>query len=148
LLKEKPGLVKLRNGEGLNPLHVAAREGQTEVVRLLIAAGADVKALDDHPAEEFRRQYTDGWTPLHFAAMTGQTAVAAILLDHGADVNAADQRGKGTALHYAAWAGNAELVKLLLARGANRDAKDEMNRTPLDLAKEKRHTGVIKLLEK
>jgi ankyrin repeat protein len=148
LLKKSPELVKLRNRQGLNPLHVAAREGHTEAVRALIVAGADVKAVDDHPEEDFRRQYTDGWTPLHFAAMASKTAVAAILLDHGADVNAVDQRGKHTALHFAAWAGDSDLVSLLLARKADRDAKDEKDRTPLELAKEKKHSAVIKLLEK
>lgn len=148
LVKEKPELVKLRNGEGFNPLHVAAREGQAEAARLLIAAGADVNALDDHPAEEFRRQYSNGWTPLHLAAMGGKTGTAAILLDHGAQVNAADQRGKDTALHFAAWVGNVDLVALLLARKADHDAKDQMYRTPLALAKEKGHTNVIKLLER
>jgi ankyrin repeat protein len=148
LLKKNPDLVKLRNGEGLNPLHVAAREGHADAVRTLIGAGADVNALDDHPAEEFRRQYTTGSTPLHLAAMAGKAASAAILLDHRADVNATDRNGKHTALHFAAWAGNAELVTLLLAHQADRDAKDDMDRTALALAKEKGHKAVIKLLER
>jgi ankyrin repeat protein len=148
LLKEKPGLVKLRNGEGLNPLHVAAREGHAGAVRALIAAGADVKALDHHPETPFQQQYTDGWTPLHLAALAGKTATAAILLEKGADVNAVDQRGEHIPLHFAAWSGNADLVTLLLARKAHRDAKDDQNRTPLDLAKERGHTAVIKLLKR
>jgi ankyrin repeat protein len=145
MVKEKHDVVKLRNNWGETPLHVAAREGHLEAVRTLIKAGADVKALDD-PKGKYR--YPNGWTPLHLAAMAGKTAVAALLLDHGAEVTAADQRGKFTPLHYAAWAGNADLVTLLLARKADRGAKDEMNRTPLDLAKEKGNTTVIKLLEK
>jgi ankyrin repeat protein len=148
LLKKQPGLVKLRNGQGLNPLHVAAREGRAESVRALIAAGADVQALDDRPADEFRGQNANGWTPLHFAAMADKTAIAEILLDHGANANTADKRGRHTALHFAAWAGNADLVSLLLARKADRDAKDEMNRTALQLAKEKGRAAVIKLLER
>jgi ankyrin repeat protein len=146
LLKEKPESARLRNHQGINPLHVAAREGQAEAVSLLIDAGAEVNALDDHPADEYFRQYTNGWTPLHFAAMGGKSATAAILLNHGAKINAVDQRGKHTALHLAAWVGNADLVTLLLARKADRDAKDEMNRTPLDLAREKGHLAAIKLL--
>ena len=39
LLKEKPDRVRLRNRQGLYPLHVAAREGHAAAVRALIAAG-------------------------------------------------------------------------------------------------------------
>jgi ankyrin repeat protein len=148
LLKDKPGLVKLRNGEGLNPLHVAAREGHGEAVRILLAAGADMKALDDHPQEGVFRPYTNGWTPLHLAAMAGNKAAAAILLQHGADANAADQRGKHTPLHFAALAGSADLVRLLLSHRADSDAEDDKHRTPLDLAEERGHTAVINLLKK
>jgi len=147
LLKEKPESVKLRNRQGINPVHVAAREGQAEAVRLLITAGADVNALDDHPADEYFAQYSNGWTPLHLAAMSGKSASAAILLDHGAKIDAVDQRGKHTPLHFAAWMGNTDLVTLLLARNADRNVKDQENRTPLDLAKEKGQATVIKLLE-
>jgi ankyrin repeat protein len=145
MLKEKPEVVKLRNRDGLTPLHVAAREGYLEAVRALLAAGADVKAVD-RPKREFR--FSNGWTALHFAAMAGKTAIAALLLDNRADVNTADRRGKHTALHFAAWTGNADLVTLLLSRKANREAKDEKKRTPLALAKEKGHATVIKLLQK
>jgi cytohesin len=148
LVRATPGSIKLRNGDGLTPLHVAAREGQADAVHLLIAAGADVKSVDDHPATQFQVQYSNGWTPLHLAAMAGKLATARILLDHGADVNMPDQRGKDTPLHFAAWVGKADLVQLLLARKADRQAKDDMGRTPLALAKEKGHGAVIKLLEK
>src|SRR5262249_34994963 len=37
LLKEEPARVKVRNRQGLNPLHVAAREGHAGAVRELIA---------------------------------------------------------------------------------------------------------------
>jgi cytohesin len=148
MLKDNPALVKLRNGQGFQPLHVAAREGHADTVQALIAAGADVKAVDDHPADERRNQYTNGWTPLHLAVMAGKSATAVALLDHGADVNAADKDGGLTPLHFAAWEGNADLVNLLLARKADRTITDDGNRSPLDLAKERGHTKVVKLLAK
>jgi ankyrin repeat protein len=70
-----------------------------------------------------------------------------LLLDRGADANPADKNGKLTPLHYAAWAGDAELVRVLLAGKADRGAKDEQDRTPLTLAKQQKHSAVVKLLE-
>jgi ankyrin repeat protein len=145
LLKKNAEAVKLRNQDGLTPLHVAVREGHRPAVEALIAAGADVKAVDE-PKGKYRS--SNGWTPLHYASMVGRTAIAKLLLEKGADVNAADRRGKDTALHFAAFGGHAELVRLLLDRGADRNVKDSEKRTPLDLAREKQHTAVIKLLEK
>ena len=106
-----------------------------------------MNATDDRPAGEYRPASTNGWTPLHLAALSGRAKAAAVLLDHRADVNAADQRGKHTPLHLAAWAGDADLVRLLLARKADPGAKDAMDRTPLDLATERGHGGVISLLK-
>jgi ankyrin repeat protein len=53
---------------GLTALHVAAEEGHLEVVRVLLAAGADASAKTQ-----------DGNTPLTLAQSKGHTAVAALL---------------------------------------------------------------------
>jgi ankyrin repeat protein len=148
MLKVEPALVKRRNSDGFTPLHVASHEGQTEIVRALLAAGADAKAIDDQQPDGKPRNYFQGWTALHLAALIGQTAVARLLLESGADINAAAKRGRHTPLHYAAWNGKEELVTLLLARDADRSAKDDQQRTPLDLAKEKKNLAAIKLLDK
>jgi len=57
-------------------LTTAAFMGETEVVRLLIAAGADVNARNG-----------DKGTALHAAAFFGHPDIVKLLLDHGADVN-------------------------------------------------------------
>lgn len=55
------------DGDGWTPLHRAVRRGQLELVRLLVAHGADCRLAD-----------RDGWSPLHLA--TGHTQVLLYLL--------------------------------------------------------------------
>ena len=64
---------KIDDQFGGTPLLLAIREGHTETVRALIAAGADVNARNE-----------DGWTPLHIAALYGHTDVAKALIAAGA----------------------------------------------------------------
>jgi ankyrin repeat protein len=144
LLKGNRELVKERNANGYTPLHVAAREGHADAIRTLLSAGADVNAVD---VETKDSGYPEGWTPLHLAVLFRKTKVAELLLDKGAKANAADRRGRLTPLHYAAWSGDVELARVLLAGKADRGARDEKARTPLDLAKERQHSAVVKLLE-
>ena len=65
---------------GRSPLHLAARNGHTEVVAALIAAQAAVNAIDD-----------EGMTPLAVAAAKGHTLAAGELIWGHADVNATVQ---------------------------------------------------------
>ena len=95
---------------GFTPLLFAARNGNVESARLLLAAGA--KVTDATPA---------GSEVLAMAALNGQGEVAAFLLDHGADVNAA--RAGYTALHAAVLRADLALVKALLAHGADPNAR-------------------------
>src|SRR5262245_56162867 len=91
---------------GATPLLFAARVGDLESARLLVAAGADVN--DAQP---------DGVSALVLAAHSGNGSVGALLLEHGADPNAF---GSGyTALHAAVLRSDVQLVKALLAHGAN-----------------------------
>jgi ankyrin repeat protein len=89
------------------PLHVAARGGHDRVVRLLVDAQADVRALT-----------TTGAAPLHFAAASGSSEAVAILIDRGADVNVREPQWGQTPLMFAAASGRTAVVKVLLARGA------------------------------
>jgi uncharacterized protein len=98
----------IRRG-GSTPLLFAARAGDVESVKLLLAAGADVNDA-----------LSDGTSVLVEAAFSGHGAVGAVLLDKGANPNAADVGY--TALHTAVLRGDLELVKALLAHGANPNA--------------------------
>jgi hypothetical protein len=117
---------------GDTALHVAAAAHRLEVVRALIAAGADVRARNRRGAE-----------PLHYAAdgVPGsewwrpeeQAAVIACLLEAGAMVDAADPSGV-TALHRAVRARCAAAVQALLDGGADPFLANDRGSTPLELA--------------
>jgi uncharacterized protein len=91
---------------GSTALLLAARVGDVESARLLLAAGAKVN--DTAP---------DGNSALVIASYSDHLDMAAFLLENGADPNWA--RAGYTALHTAVLRGNVELVKTLLAHGAN-----------------------------
>jgi uncharacterized protein len=68
---------------GMSALHLAAREGQSEVVRELVAAGADVNVI----------AATDKTPPITTAIINGYFDIAKYLLDHGANPNLASTGG-------------------------------------------------------
>ncbi len=123
--------VNASDGEqGRTPLMHAAWSGKTQIVKLLLSAGASVEALDQY-----------GETPLHYAARSIRDEDAAqitgLLLAAKAPVNAADKAGE-TALHVAAGNDDPERLKQLLAAGARTNAIDHTGRTALMNAVEAR----------
>jgi ankyrin repeat protein len=95
-------------------LRNAARNGQLERVKQLLAAGADVNAAD---WVQMSMQQL-GETPLIAAADAGRSGVVQLLLEAGASIDLADYSGS-TPLHSAARGGHLQVVQLLLDSGAN-----------------------------
>ncbi|TKY86131.1 hypothetical protein EX895_004956 [Sporisorium graminicola] len=122
---------------GLVPLHFAAKEGQTDIVRWLITEAGAIVEMEDR----------EGETPLHKAAMAGKLSVTSVLLSHGADANAKDTDG-WTALHNACSRGYLDLVRLLIDRGsAHVDIQGGRGAwTPLMNAASKGHLPVVRHL--
>lgn len=133
LLSERATHVNTRDEDKYTPLHRAAYNGHLDVVRELIAHGADVHAVT-----------VDGWTPLHSACKWNNARVASFLLQHDADVNA-QTKGLLTPLHLAA--GNRDskdtLELLLMNRYIKPGLKNSLEETAFDIA---RRTGTYHYL--
>ena len=101
LLKEQPELANTVEDGRWSPLQSAACNKNTECVRLLIDAGADVDARDCNQR-----------TALHCGAEDGNIEIIALLLKAGADPNIKDNQGK-TPLDWALWNNHPEAAALL-----------------------------------
>ncbi|XP_045566063.1 caskin-2 isoform X1 [Salmo salar] len=74
-LLEGEGLDGLDNASSNTPLHLAARNGHKDIIRVLLKAGIDIN------------RSTKAGTCLHEAALYGKTEVVCLLLEAGIDVN-------------------------------------------------------------
>ena len=118
--------------DGKTPLMLAAFEGHTATVQVLLANGVQVNAKDK-----------DGATALMLAASRGHTNVVAALLAKGADVNLQNNTGQ-TALMLAMVGGHGDVAQALLAKGADLELKNQAGQTAVTLAQAR---GVEHLLE-
>lgn len=70
--KSDRNLINRKNLGGATALHIACRNSNVEIVKILLEAGADPDIGDN-----------EGWTPTMRAALTGNQAVIDLLLAHG-----------------------------------------------------------------
>jgi ankyrin repeat protein len=108
------------------PLLYAALHSSWTIVKILVEAGADMKARD-----------TGEWTVLHCAAIRGDVECVQFLFDNGALelLEVADNHGY-TPLHRAAWNNNLPVAQRLVERGARVTAKNKTGETPYQIARE------------
>ena len=123
------------------PLHIASQNASAGVVRALLRANANAKAVTG-----------EGTTALHLAAMGGDTVIVAALLAAGCDVNAAEPNWGQTPLMLAAERGRAGAIRVLLRKGANArrtgTTADPMKSAAQDRqAKQVRNTTLAQLRE-
>ncbi|HEY1342444.1 MAG TPA: ankyrin repeat domain-containing protein [Bryobacteraceae bacterium] len=128
--------VNAAQGDGMTALHWAAYQDDVDLAKLLLAAGADVKAATRQGA----------LTPLSMACTNGNAAMIEALLAAGADANASNSSGT-TPLMTAASSGSVDAVKILLAHGADVQAKESAHgQTALMFAAALNRDAVVKFL--
>jgi ankyrin repeat protein len=110
--------------------------GHTEVVRALVAAGADVTGVDG-----------TGINLLHWAVITNRPAMIPILTKAGVPLNAIDDVGF-TPLMYAATVdqGDIATIEALLAAGAKAGIRNDEGRTALQQAQRLKHAEIVRVL--
>ncbi|MEE6188299.1 ankyrin repeat domain-containing protein [Niabella digestorum] len=122
------------------PLLIAARDGHTKTVKVLLDAGADMTITCGLMKA----------TPAHKAAYMGNNQVMRLLVDHPDFKKIIDQQGPFngyTALHDAVWQGHTDIVKILLDAGAAIDLKGWDGLTAYELAEKYNRTEIINLFE-
>lgn len=113
--------------DGHTPLLVAARDGHTDIVRELLAAGAKVQVVD----------WVFKGSPIHKATYNGNTEILKILIEHpDIDLNVQGAINGYTPLHDALWHGFSECAEILVNAGACLHLKGHDGKTVLDLARE------------
>jgi len=135
LLKQRVD-VDASQGDGTTALHWAAFRDDLEMAKMLIAAGANVKAETREGAI----------TPLFMACTNGSATMIDLLLKSGADANSVKANGT-TALMTASASGSADAVKALLDHGADVNAKESVHgQTALMFAAALNRDAVVKVL--
>ena len=126
-----PGHLLYRIPKGLEPLHLAVKEGDKYKVELRISQGDDP-----------RKPVRHGLTPLHIAASVGVMGVADALLKAGAPIDDICEKGL-TPIYFAIQSGNPNIVGFLVDRGANLFHKNDDGYTPLHWACCAPHPGYV-----
>ncbi|HEX6162343.1 MAG TPA: ankyrin repeat domain-containing protein [Vicinamibacterales bacterium] len=135
-LLKKGADVNEAQGDGSTALHWAAIKGDAELARMLVYAGANVRATTRIGA----------YTPLYLAAKGGYSDVVAVLLTAGADPKAPTSNGT-TPLMIAAAAGDTKSITSLVENGAEINARDTAKgETPLMFAAGFNRVDAVKLL--
>ena len=124
---------------GVPALHWAVRSSNTEILRLMLRKGADVRTVDSrgetvlHQAARGRdrdllqllldnggncrdlinQKTKHGHSPLHTAVRNDRAELVSLLLEHGADINMTDGQG-WSALHLAVIRGHSDCVVSIL----------------------------------
>lgn len=124
-----------RHLAGATPFLLAAKSADVEVMRLLLAHGADPTIGTEENITPLMAAAGIAWASNQDRASEAQVLEAVKLLveEQGADVNAVSDLGE-TAMHAAAYRGANSVVQYLFDKGAKLDVVAIDGRTPLIIA--------------
>ncbi|KAL8649382.1 MAG: hypothetical protein Q9226_005596 [Calogaya cf. arnoldii] len=125
--------VNAKGADGKAPLHLAAMQGNPDIVQLLIDHGADINIATSLRGDDMERKYNGQRTPLHWACDRGHESCVRLLIKHGAEVNANNYSNR-TPLLDALTGSHVSISKFLLENGASVKAHDDDGWTPLHQA--------------
>ena len=137
MLKNPNIIVDWRDRTGNAALTSASTKGNTEIVKLLIDAGANVNETNNF-----------GYPYFATAIGSGQLEIVKLYISAGANVNIRDNK-RQTPLMFATFEDtpNLAIIKLLLDSGADVNVTNVYRQTALDYARRRGHLAVVKLLE-
>jgi ankyrin repeat protein len=123
---------------GATPLWLAARFAEVDIMRVLVASGADIRIAANDGTTPFIVAAQAENVPARRAMTQAERERRAIeslnlALALGVDVNATTDEGD-TALHFAASKKVNSIVEFLAQHGAALDAKNKKGQTPLAIA--------------
>ncbi|KAL8644482.1 MAG: hypothetical protein Q9226_007740 [Calogaya cf. arnoldii] len=121
------------------PLHIAVDRGPIDMVRLLVAQGADVDTTTPNNSAD------PGLRPLHIAVKKGRLAIVVYLLSQNANIEARCRQQK-TPLIWAARRQDPEILQYLLDKGARVDQSDKFQIAALHHAAEARQPANLRLI--
>ncbi|EDV45272.1 ankyrin-3 [Drosophila erecta] len=122
------------NANGLNALHLAAKDGYVDICCELLKRGIKI----DNATKK-------GNTALHIASLAGQQEVINQLILYNASVNVQSLNGF-TPLYMAAQENHDNCCRILLANGANPSLSTEDGFTPLAVAMQQGHDKIVGVL--
>jgi ankyrin repeat protein len=135
--------VRGRTPNGYTALYAAASwPGNSALVALLLEKGADANA-----ELEVSQPVHDLFSPVLAAAMRGDADSLKLLLAKGGPVNRQGGDFGRTPLLVAATTGSEATIRLLLGAGANVNAQDALGNSPLQWARRRGETSIVRMLD-
>jgi ankyrin repeat protein len=134
-LQRDPEAIHRTGANDMVPIQLAADYGHSEIIQLLLQAGADVNA----PHVKVQA------TPLQYAAEAGRLDAVRVLLAAHAKVDAVDNQGR-TPLMWAATKGQVPVIQELLQHGADANLQAHNGWTALKFAQQQGNPQAVELL--